>query len=205
MDGGVYRDLDRIGIGTGTSLAVAGDTAYLVGMDQRIWTSGPGGNWQVADALARAVKVTVAGDGAVFLLGTDGGVYQMGVGRVGLGLGTDLTVGEGHDLFVVGTDGRIWKSESANGTWRPYNPTVLARRVAAAPDGSVAILGLDGGVYRLDSRNFERLGLASGTSITLADDGAPYVVGLDNGVYFYRGGSWQRLGMGLARQIAWPR
>lgn len=205
MDGGVYRGLDRVGIGTGSSLTVVGDRAYIVGMDQRVWTSGPEGNWRVADPLARATQVAAASDGAIFILGTDKGVWQLGVGRIGLGVGLDLAVGEGHDLFVVGTDSRVWKCDNGLGAWRPYNDVALARKVAASPNGTLAILGLDGGVYSLDTRNLERLGLATGQSLSLSTVGVPYIVGLDNAVYFYQGGDWQRLGDGLAREIVWPR
>lgn len=205
MDGGVYRGLDRVGLATGTSLTVVGDRAYLVGMDQRVWTCGPEGNWQVADPLARAVKVAAASDGTVFLLGTDSGVWQLGVGRIGLGVGSDLAVGEGHDLYLVGTDSRIWKCAGASGDWRPYNATALARKVAASGNGTVAILGMDAGVYFLDPGGFQRAGLATGQRLALSGGGVPYVVGLDNGVYFYQGGEWQRLGEGLAAQVVWPR
>jgi hypothetical protein len=206
LDGGVYQGTSRVGVGTGTSLTVVGDRAYLVGNDQRIWTSGPEGNWRVADPVARATKVAAASDGAVFVLGTDNGVWQLGVGRIGLGTGLDLAVGEGHDLFVVGTDSRIWKCEEAKGSWKPYNGVALGKHVAASPNGTVAMIGLDGGVYFVDTRNVQRLGLATGQSLCLTTAGVPYIVGMDNAVYFYMdGGDWQRLGDGLVRQIAWPR
>ncbi len=205
LDGGVYRGTERVGIGTGTSLAVVDDTAFLVGLDQHIWKSGPGGDWRMADPVALASKVVAAGDGSIFLLGTDGGAWHMGVGRVGLGVGSDLAVGEDHDLYLVGTDSRVWLCENESGNWKPYNSSVLARKVAAAPNGAVCILGLAGEVYALDSRYGSRLGGMVAQSLSLATDGTPYVVGLDNAVYFYRGGDWQRLGSGYARQIAWPR
>ncbi|GMU55746.1 MAG: hypothetical protein AMXMBFR33_48920 [Candidatus Xenobia bacterium] len=205
LDGGVYRGLQRVGLGTGTSLAVVGDTAYLIGQDRRLWSAGPQGNWQVADQLARCSRVAVASDGTVYLLGIDGGVYRQGVGRVGLGLGSDLAVGSGHDLFVVGTDGHIWISPSASGAWVPYNALALARRVAAGPEGTVALIGTDQGVYRVTPDHIERLGLATGQEVAVRSDGTVFIVGTDSAVYSYENGGWQRLGDGLAKAVVWPR
>lgn len=204
-DGGVYDGLSRVGLATGTSLAVVGDTAYLVGQDQGVWSGGLGGDWRPIDLLARGKKVAAASDGCVYLLGLDGGIYQLGAGRVGLGIGSDLAVGAGHDLFVVGTDGHIWKSSNADGAWFPYNGLAVARRVGAGPEGSVYCIGTDGGVYSVSSSNIQRLGLALAQEISVGPDGTPFIVGLDSAVYSYSGGSWRRLGNGIARQVVWPR
>lgn len=216
-DGGVYRSsrdtLQRVGLGTGSQLAVHGDTAYLVGDEGRIWFSERGRAWQPLTGGGpdepRAQKIVIDGRGEITLLGLDGGVYRLGgrrgLSRLGLAIGRDLAVSSDGQLYLLGTDGHVYRN-GRGGEWSVLNLLASATRVASAPDGTVYVIGTDAGVYRLSSKRIERLGLASGREISVSSDGQPAIVGTDGGVYLYESSrNWQRLGSGTARQVVWSR
>lgn len=204
MEGGVYRGLTRVGLGTGTSLAVYGQTPYIIGQDGKIWWADAQGNWKPLDGVMQAQKVVVAPSGALVALGLDGGVYKVdphGWQRVGLGTGTDLAAG--GPLYVLGTDKKVW---IYNQEWQPYNLLALGKRIAAAPDGTVYVIGTDNGVYKVgEGMSIARLGLATGQEIAVSAAGEVSIVGMDNGVYVWQSGNWSRLGAGVARLVVWPR
>lgn len=210
MDGGVYgADLRRLGLATGSSLAVHGQTAYLIGTDSRLWSCPAEGQWlppSGAAALGQGQKVVVEPSGTPLMLGTDGGVYRLGAGwnRVGLGEGRDLAVSENGDLYLVGSDAHLWICPVNQSQWSLYNGLATGQKVAAAA-GSVYLIGSDNGVYRVGRENIERLGLASGREVSVSAAGQVAIIGMDNGVYFYAGNRWQRQGLGTARQVVWPR
>lgn len=211
MDGGVYGpDLKRLGLGTGSSLAVHGQTAYLIGTDGHLWSCTDGGEWMPLSgpaALGLGTKVVVEPSGTPLILGTDGGVYRLGKGwnRVGLAVARDLAVSESGDLFAVGTDGKIWTCGVNQSEWTLFNGLVSARKLAVG-GGSVYLVGTDNGIYRVGSQQVERLGLATGQDISVNSSGRVVaIVGMDNGVYLFQNGNWSRLGAGLARQVSWPR
>ena len=210
MDGGVYgSDLKRLGLGTGSSLAVHGQTAYLVGSDGRLWTCTNRGDWQPPSggaALGQGQKVVVEPSGTPLLLGTDGGVYRLGSGwnRVGLGVGRDLAVSESGDLYMIGNDGHVWVCPVNQSQWSLFNGLATGQKLAAA-GGAVYLIGKDGGIYRVTPNQIDRLGLASGQDIAVSGAGQVAIIGLDNGVYYYQEGDWKRQGWGTARQLAWPR
>ncbi|MBI3924014.1 MAG: hypothetical protein HY319_00585 [Armatimonadetes bacterium] len=211
LDGGVYLDsggrIQRVGLGSGSSLAVFGQTAYLIGLDQCVWTADPAGDWRQLDSIGRGRKVVVDSEGTVYLLGLDGGVYQFTGGgwkRLGLATAADLAAGGPGQLFVIGTDGHVWSSPG-QGKWSVYNALALGKRVAAARDGTVYVIGTDNGVYRVGSGQIQRLGLATGQDVAVGTAGQVGIVGMDNGVYIYDGSGWRRLGSGMAKQVAWPQ
>lgn len=203
-DGGVYRGLERVGPGTGTDLAVAGQTPYVVGMDGLIW-SGRGGNWRPFNMLFKAQRLSIGPDGSVLALGLDGGVYRVdaqGWTRVGLATGTDLA--GGGTLYVIGMDQKVWFYRSS--TWLPFNIVALGKRIAAAPDGTVYLIGTDNGVYQVgEGTALQRLGLGLGKEIAVSATGKVGIVGMDDGVYLWTNNDWQRLGTGTARLVEWPR
>jgi len=117
----------------------------------------------------------------------------------------DLAVSESGDLFVVGTDGRIWTCGANQSEWTIYNGLVSAKKLAVG-GGSVYLLGTDNGIYRVGPQKVERLGLATGQEVSVNSSGRVVaIVGMDNGVYLFQDGNWTRLGAGLARQVVWPR
>lgn len=208
-DGGVY-DVQggrphRLGLATGTSLAVWGGVPWLIGNDSRVWTM-QSGNWA---PLAEPIlgRQIVAGR-SLFVLGTDGGVYRRGEAgnwkRVGLGSGSALGVGPDDVPYLVGTDGRIWCG--AGGNWVPYNALAKGRRLAPSGD-SVYLVGADAGVYRVTPGNIQRLGLAQAVDVSLSPGGQVYIVGTDGGVYSWDPGAsaWNRLGWGTAREVTFSR
>jgi hypothetical protein len=208
QDGGVYRgDLRRIGLGVGSSLAVHGQTAYLVGTDGRVWTSEAEREWRPLPTLATGHKVVVDASGSPLLLGTDGGVYRLGgrrVERLGLATALDVDVAEDGGVYIVGVDNRLWLLPAGSSQWQLFNPFATARKVAAGA-GSVYCIGTDGGVYRVGPRGVDRLGLATAAEISAGTAGQLAIVGLDGGVYFLRGDRWERQGTGTARGVAWPK
>ena len=214
-DRGVYVDagsgIRRIGLGTGGSLAVHGDTLYLAGDDGEVWSADSKGRWLPLPGSSGVKKVVVDANGTLYVLGGDGGVYRFanGMSRRGLAVATDLAVSGNGDLYVIGTDRKVWTSRALLGgqdAWVPYNGLALGKRVAAAPDGTVYILGTDDGVYRIGPEAISRLGLATGREIAVGPQGQVGIIGMDDGVYLLEGSSqWRRLGSGTARQVVWPR
>lgn len=214
LDGGVYRPdgagYHRMGLAVVSDLAVSGNTPFVVGTDNQIWTTTSDNGWHPIVPGIKAQHITCAANGALFIIGTDSGVYTIqgsGVRRVGLGLARDLAVGTGN-VYVVGADGHIWYSPNADGNWRVFNPLALAQRVAVSTEGGrdhVFILGTDNGVYRLTTDRFERLGLGIGTEISVSPEGEPYVIGGGHAVWRYHHDQWSQFGNGLAARIAWPR
>lgn len=207
QDGGVYRgDLRRIGLGVGSSLAVHGQTAYLVGTDGRVWTSEAEREWRPMAGLATGHKVVVDASGRPVLLGTDGGVYRYGRGwqRMGMATALDVDVTEAGDIYIVGVDNHLWTLPAGGSDWQLFNPFATARKVAAGA-GSVYCIGTDGGVYCVGTRGVDRLGLATAADISAGTSGQLAIVGLDGGVYFLNEDRWQRQGSGTARGVAWPK
>lgn len=209
LDGGVYGpDLRRLGLGTGVSLAVHEQSAYLVGPDGHIWVaSGP--DWsllQGAPALAQAQKVVVEPSGALVILGTDSGIYRLGRqwSRVGLASARDLDVAPGGDLYIVGSDSHVWTCQSGAREWKLYNGLAAGKKVAAA-QGSVYLVGTDNGVYRVTPDSVDRQGPATAQEVSVSSGGQVSIVGMDSGVYYLQNGDWKRQGMGMARLVIWPR
>lgn len=210
-DGGVYYvsagKVSRLGLASGSSLAVSAGVPWLIGNDGKVWTTrGDRDRWApIAEPLVGRQIVAGSG-GSVFLLGTDGGVYQrLGAGqwkRVGLGTGSALGVGPDDVPYLVGTDGRIWRGQGGN--WLPYNALAKGRRLAVG-QGAVYLVGEDAGVYRVTSSSIDRLGLASAVDVALSPSGQVYIVGTDSGVWSWDGGNWSRLGWGTAREVTFNR
>ncbi len=204
-EGGVYRGLERVGLGTGTDLAVAGQTPYVVGLDGLLW-SGRGGNWQPLNGLFKAQRLAIGPNGGLLAVGLDNGVYRVdaqGWTRVGLATATDVA-GGGGAIFVIGMDQKVWVYRSS--TWLPYNIVALGKRVAAAPDGTVYVIGTDNGVYQVgEGTALQRLGLGLGKEIAVSATGKVGIVGMDDGVYLWTNNDWQRLGTGTARLVEWAR
>lgn len=209
LDGGVYGpNLRRMGLGTGTSLAIHDQTAYLVGTDGRVWSSG-GSDWRPLDgapALAQAQKVVAEPSGALVILGTDSGIYRLRRNwyRIGLASARDLDVSPGGDLFIVGSDSHVWTSSAGQNEWRPYNVLAAGKKLAAA-QGMVFLIGTDNGVYRITPEQIERQGLATAQEISVSNSGQVAIVGMDNGVYYLQNGEWKRQGAGTARLVIWAR
>ncbi len=209
LDGGVYgTDLRRIGLGSGTSLAIHDQTAYLVGTDGRVW-SASGSNWsplEGAPSLAQAQKVAVEPSGALVIVGTDSGVYRLRRtwNRIGLASARDLDVSPDGDLFIVGSDSHIWTSAAGQNDWKLYNPLAAGKKLAASR-GAVYLIGTDNGVYRISGESIERQGLATAREISVSSSGQVAIVGTDNGVYYLQNGDWKRQGAGTARLVIWPR
>ncbi|MCW5870093.1 MAG: hypothetical protein KIS61_22750 [Candidatus Eremiobacteraeota bacterium] len=209
LDGGVYGpNLKRIGLGSGTSLAIHGQTAYLVGSDGRVWSAG-GSDWRPlegAPALAQAQKVVVEPSGALVILGTDSGIYRLRRNwyRIGLASARDLDVSPAGDLFIVGSDAHVWTSAAGQTEWRLYNALAAGKKLAAA-QGMVYLIGTDNGVYRITPEQIERQGLATAQEISVSSSGQVAIVGMDNGVYYLQSGDWKRQGGGTARLVIWPR
>lgn len=213
LDRGVYLDsgsgIQRVGLGTGRSLAVYGGQLFLAGDDGRIWTADQKGRWQPKTGTAGVQKVAVDSSGSVFLLGNDGGVYRWSEGtasRRGLAVVSDVAVASNGELYAVGTDQKIWRSPAGGQSWAVYNPLALAKKIAATPDGTVYVIGTDDGVYKVTAKTITRLGLATGREISVGPRGQVGIVGTDNAVYLLDGASsWRRLGSGTASAIVWPR
>jgi hypothetical protein len=214
LDGGIYRpdgkDYHRMGLATTTSLAVSGSTPYVVGLDSQIWTTTSDMGWHPIMPGVKARRIAAGPNGALFIVGTDRGVYSVGGGnlrRIGLGLAEEIAVGAGN-IYVVGTDGHIWWSPGADGNWRMYNTLALAQRVAVTSEGgrdAVYILGTDHGVYRLTTDRFDRLGLGTGTELAVSSGGEPYLIGGGNMVWRYNKGQWSQYGDRPAGNITFPR
>lgn len=209
LDNGVYRyqdgDYRRVGLGSAVDLAVNGDTPYVIGNDGRVWSS-PGGDGSWAPFLPGLLGRRLAADvdASLYVIGVDGGVYRAKEGRVsrmGLAVATDVSADRGT-VYVIGTDSRVWYCPPG-GDWQMYNAIALGRRVSAA-NGQVFIIGTDGGVYRVTSNRFSRVGLATAQDLALSPEGVPYIVGLDGYVWRYPD-SWQRYGTGQAKAVAFPR
>lgn len=209
LDGGVYgSNLKRMGLGTGTSLAVHDQTAYLVGTDGRVWSAN-GSDWRPLDgapALAQAQKVVAEPSGALVILGTDSGIYRLRRNwyRIGLASARDLDVSPSGDLFIVGSDAHVWTSPSGQNEWTLYNGLAAGKKLAAA-QGMVYLIGTDNGVYRVTPGQIERQGLATAQEISVSNTGQVAIVGMDNGVYYLQNGEWKRQGGGTARLVIWPR
>lgn len=209
LDGGVYgTDLKRIGLGTGTSLAVHDQSAYLVGTDGRVW-SATGSSWsplEGASSLAQAQKVVVEPSGALDIVGTDSAVYRLrrNWSRIGLASARDLDVSPDGDLFIVGSDSHIWTASAGQNEWKLYNPLAAGKKLAAAR-GAVYLIGTDNGIYKVVGESVERQGLATAQEISVSNSGQVAIVGMDNGVYYLQNGDWKRQGAGTARLVIWPR
>ena len=210
-EGGVYSlsagKLSRLGLATGSSLAVSAGVPWLIGQDGRLWTTrGEGQRWAPLPEPMAGRQLVAGAGGGLFLLGLDGGVYRrQGEGRwqrVGLGSGSALGVGPDGVPYLVGTDGRIWRGR--DGDWRPYNPVAKGRRLAVGAD-FVALVGEDGGVYRVTEQTIERLGMASAVDVALDPSGKVYIVGTDRGIWSWDGRTWSRLGWGTALQVTFNR
>jgi len=206
LDGGVYgANRKRLGLGTGSSLAVHDQTAYLVGTDGRVWSASRP-DWRPLDGLARAQKVVVEPSGALDILGTDSGVYRLRRDwyRIGLASARDLDVSPGGDLFIVGSDAHVWTSAAGQNDWKLYNGLATGKKLAAA-QGMVYLIGTDNGVYRVTPDQIERQGLATAQEISVSSAGQVAIVGMDSGVYYLQNGDWKRQGGGTARLVIWPR
>ncbi len=214
-DRGVYFDagqgLKRVGLGTGSSLTVRGSTLYLAGDDGQVWSADQKGRWAPVPGARDVKKIVLDPSGTLFVLGGDGGVYRLdkGLTRRGLAVARDLAVAGNGDLYVVGTDGKVWVSRALLGgtdTWSPYNSLAVGKKLAVAPDGTVYLIGNDDGIYKVNGQAISRLGLATGQEISVSSDGQVGIVGMDGGIYLLEGASkWRRLGTGQARQVVWPR
>ncbi len=209
LDGGVYSpNLKRMGLGTGTSLAIHDQTAYLVGTDGRVW-SASGADWRPlegAPALAQAQKVVAEPSGALVILGTDSGIYRLRRNwyRIGLASARDVDVSPSGDLFIVGSDAHVWTSPAGQNEWTLYNALAAGKKLAAA-QGMVYLIGTDNGVYRVTPERIERQGLVTAQEISVSSSGQVAIVGMDNGVYYQQNGDWKRQGGGTARLVVWPR
>lgn len=206
-DGGVWHNVSnrwaRQGLATGTSLAVVGDTAYIIGGDHQVWTDNGNGQWTVLAGGGRGTRLAADTDGTLYLVAEDQGLYRYtgrGWRRVGLGLACDVAVASGVP-YVIGTDGLVWCYRDG---WMPYNPLAKGQRVTVGAAG-VFVIGIDNAVWKVTPEGVTRWGLAQGREIAVGADGAPWVIGMDGGLWKSDAKMrWSRVGLGTAKGLAFP-
>lgn len=131
-------------------------------------------------------SLAACADDTIYFLGADRGVYMdagNGLRRVGLGTGNSLAVHAGV-LYLAGDDGQVWSADQ-RGRWLPISGTSQAKKVVVDPQGTLFILGSDGGVYRY-SNGMSRRGLAVASDLAVSGNGDLYVVGTDGKVWVSR-------------------
>lgn len=203
-DGGVWRQVaslwTRVGLATGTSLAVAGETAYIIGGDGQVWTDNGKGLWMVLAGGGAGTRLAADADGSLYLVAQDQGVYRYtnrGWRRLGLGLASDVAVANGIP-YVIGTDGRVWCFREE---WLPYNPVAKGQRLSVGSEG-VFVIGIDNAVWKVTPSEVTRWGLGQAREIAVGADGYPWVIGMDGGLW--RSGAeknWSRVGLGTAKGL----
>jgi len=99
----------------------------------------------------------------------------------------------GPTVWVIGTDGKVWKDAGAG--WTPLADPSTAQRIAVdASSGTVWSLDANRRIRRHDGSAWVEFAPAGGEGKDLAvHAGTPYVVGMDD--FIYKGGpaGWQKL------------
>ena len=180
-ENGAFRRLP----GAAKDIGVGADgRAWIIGTDDRVYQWN-GSRWIAVPGSGTAISVDRFG--APWVVNAAGEIYQWEGGRFVLRPGGARDIGAGRDVWVVGTDGGIYRL--AGSAWSPMGGS--GARISAGAPGTAWVVNQAGEIYRWQSGTFERLpGSAIDVGVNVRGDawviGTPAPVQSGNQLLLFR-------------------